>query len=172
MFVRIVASEGPAPEEKLADVELVFEEGLLSGMKLVGFSVWRSRRRALPVVTFPSRAFQVNGERRAYALLRPDAPGGSQEVLRAFILQAYMDYERHHPQLVAGPVPNEATDAARETAVNGAEAVEGVVQVEAAGDAPPEGAVGPERSAGEQERVEALPLAPLVNVPVLADHRQ
>lgn len=100
MVVRIVPSEGPAPEEKLADVELVFEEGVLSGMKLVGFSVWRSRRRALPVVTFPSRSFQVNGERRAYALLRPDSPGGSQEVLRALILQAYMEYERQHPQLV------------------------------------------------------------------------
>lgn len=98
MVVRIVPSDGPAPEEKLADAELVFEEGLLAGMKLVGFSIWRGRRSVLPAVTFPSRSFQVNGERRAYALLRPSSGGNAQELLRAVILQAYAEYERQLPR--------------------------------------------------------------------------
>lgn len=95
MEVRIVPSEGPGPEEKLADCELVFADGLLAGMKLVGFSIWRGRRSVLPSVTFPSRTFQVNGERRSYALLRPESAAGTraQEVLRATILQAYGEYE-------------------------------------------------------------------------------
>lgn len=98
MVVKIVPSDGPAPEEKLADAELVFEEGLLAGMKLVGFSIWRGRRSVLPAVTFPSRSFLVNGERRAYALLRPASGGNAQELLRAVILQAYAEYERQLPR--------------------------------------------------------------------------
>jgi hypothetical protein len=85
------------PTDKLADAELVFEEGLLSGMKLVGFTIWRNRHRAVCSVTFPARQYMVNGERRSYALLRSVEVGGSgaaQETLRLLILQAYAEYER------------------------------------------------------------------------------
>jgi hypothetical protein len=94
MVVKIVPNDRSAPADKLADAEIFFEDGLLTGMKLVGFSIWRSQRRAIFTVTFPARQFMVNGERRSYALLRPITPGGSQESLRLCILQAYAEYEQ------------------------------------------------------------------------------
>ena len=44
-------------------------------------------------VTFPSRAYSVNGERRSYALLRPIADNSSQDHVRDAILHAYADFE-------------------------------------------------------------------------------
>jgi len=43
--------------------ELVFGSGLLAGMKLVGFSLWKSPEGEL-YVTFPSRAFGTASEQR------------------------------------------------------------------------------------------------------------
>ena len=44
MQVKIVSNMNGAPEGKLADAELHFKEGLLVGLKLVGFSVWARQR--------------------------------------------------------------------------------------------------------------------------------
>lgn len=109
MVVRIVPREPGSPADKLADAELVFEEGVLTGMKLVGFTIWRGRHRAVCSVTFPARQYMVNGERRSYALLRPVAVGGSQETLRLLILQAYAEYERQ-ASLTCGGVLLEESD--------------------------------------------------------------
>lgn len=99
MEMRIVSSDGPSTDDKLADCEIVFHEGMLAGLKLVGFGIWRSRRGVLPTVTFPARAFLVNGGRRYYALLRPThaATSAAQDLLRATILQAFAEHERQHP---------------------------------------------------------------------------
>lgn len=55
------------PERLVCEAEIVFgDEGPLAGMKLVGFSVWRTAEGELSV-TFPSRAFGLATERRLWA---------------------------------------------------------------------------------------------------------
>ena len=44
------------PERLVCDAEVLFDEDPLAGMKLVGFSLWRSTDGDV-YVTFPSRAF-------------------------------------------------------------------------------------------------------------------
>jgi hypothetical protein len=79
---------------KLAEAELHFVEGALDGLKLVGFTVWERRTGGGRNVTFPARAYSVNGERRSFALLRPAAGDATaQERLRELILAAYADFE-------------------------------------------------------------------------------
>jgi hypothetical protein len=71
MRVHYVLNHGGTPESKLADVEIHFEEGLLSGLKLVGCSVWRSRKGEDPTVLVPSRSYATAGGVRYFELLRP-----------------------------------------------------------------------------------------------------
>lgn len=95
MVVRIVPSDGKTttPVGKLADAEIVFEDGVLNGLKLLGFAVWERKSGNGRNVTFPARQYVINGERRTFSLLRPIAESGTQEPLRALILQAYAEYE-------------------------------------------------------------------------------
>jgi hypothetical protein len=79
MRVHYVLNHGGTPESKLADVEIHFEEGLLSGLKLVGCSVWRSRKGEDPTVLVPSRSYATAGGVRYYELLRPSEDGKSPE---------------------------------------------------------------------------------------------
>lgn len=93
MVVKISPNEKGNPRDKLADAELHFTEGVLEGLKLLGFSIWE-RRDGGRNVTFPSRQYSVNGERRSFALLRASAGDSSvQNPLRDLILQAYAEYE-------------------------------------------------------------------------------
>ena len=68
------------PERLVCDAEVVFEEDPLSGMKLVGFSLWRSADGEV-YVTFPLRAFGAGTERKYFDYLR-SAEGLSAEVKR------------------------------------------------------------------------------------------
>ena len=93
--VKIIPNEKGNPPAKLADAEVVFEAdaGPLSGMKLIGFSVWEGRNGGKNV-TFPARQFSVNGNRRSYALLRPSTEDRStQDAIRDCILDAYSRVE-------------------------------------------------------------------------------
>lgn len=65
----------------------------LDGLRLLGFSIWERRTGPGRSVTFPARAYSVNGERRSYALLRAIDDTSAQEPIRDLILQAYADYE-------------------------------------------------------------------------------
>ena len=95
MTVKIAPNEKSNPPGKLADAELHFTEGVLTGLKLIGFSVWERRTGNGRNVTFPARTYAVNGERRSFALLRPIGDATSQEAVRELILQAYAEYEQH-----------------------------------------------------------------------------
>ena len=89
--VKIVPNGSGSPAGKLADAEMIFEAGSgpLSGLRLIGFSVWE-RRDGGRNVTFPARQYSVNGERRSFALLRPtDGDAGAQDAIRQCILDAY-----------------------------------------------------------------------------------
>ena len=93
MVVKIVPNDKANPPGKLADAELHFTDGVLDGLKLIGFAVWERRSGSGRNVTFPARQYRVNGERRSFALLRPIADAASQERVRDLVLQAYAEYE-------------------------------------------------------------------------------
>jgi hypothetical protein len=93
MLVKISPNDKGNPPGKLADAELHFDEGVLDGLKLIGFAVWERRNGGGRNVTFPARQYSVNGERRSFALLRPVVDASAQERLRALILQAYEAHE-------------------------------------------------------------------------------
>src|SRR3954447_23494867 len=92
MTVRFFPNDKRNPAGKLADAELHFKGGSLDGMKLVGFGVWE-RKNGGRTVTFPARQYSVNGERRSFALLRPNADSTAQDQLRDVILAAYAEHE-------------------------------------------------------------------------------
>ena len=95
MSVKIIANEKGNPPGKLADAEVVFEAdaGPLSGLKLIGFSIWE-RRDGGKNVMFPARQYTVNGNRRSFALLRPSTEDRSaQDAIRNCILDAYNSIE-------------------------------------------------------------------------------
>jgi hypothetical protein len=91
--VTITPNDKQNPPGKLADAELHFSEGVLEGLKLIGFSIWERREGGGRNVTFPARSFSVNGARRSFALLRPIHDSTGQERVRELILQAYAEYE-------------------------------------------------------------------------------
>jgi hypothetical protein len=94
MTIKIVPNEKSNPPGKLADAELHFNDGVLDGLKLIGFSIWERRTGNGRNVTFPARQYSVNGERRSFALLRPIADNSAQEGVRNLVLQAYAEYEQ------------------------------------------------------------------------------
>jgi hypothetical protein len=98
MVVRILPNESSTPPGKLADAELVFDEGVLAGLKLTGFAIWERRGGTGRNVTFPARTYTVNGERRSYALLRPVTDTTAHEPLRGLVLQAYAEFEQQAAQ--------------------------------------------------------------------------
>jgi hypothetical protein len=93
MQVKISRNDKGNPPGKLADAELHCSEGVLDGMKLIGFAIWERRNGSGRNVTFPARQYSVNGERRSFALLRPLVDGNAQDRLRDLILEAYAAHE-------------------------------------------------------------------------------
>ena len=89
--VQIIASQDPPG--KLANAELHFTEGVLEGLKLIGFAIWERRTGGGRNVTFPARQYSVNGERRSFALLRAIDDATAQDRIRALILDAYAAQE-------------------------------------------------------------------------------
>jgi hypothetical protein len=98
MVVKLVSNDRGNPPGKLADAELHFTDGVLDGLKLIGFGVWERRNGAGRNVTFPARQYSVNGERRSFALLRPILDATAQDRVRDVILQAYAEYEEQIEQ--------------------------------------------------------------------------
>ena len=93
MNIKITPNDKGNPPGKLADAELHFTEGPLDGLKLIGFSIWERRSGNGRNVTFPARQYTVNGDRRAFALLRPIVDVAAQTRVRDLILDAYQQYE-------------------------------------------------------------------------------
>jgi len=93
MTIKITLNEKGSPPGKLADAELHFSDGPFEGLKLMGFSIWERRDGNGRNVTFPSRSYAVNGERRTYALLRPLVDSTAQTRLRDRILEAFQEFE-------------------------------------------------------------------------------
>jgi hypothetical protein len=102
MTIKIIPNEKGNPPGKLADVELHFDaaDGVLDGLKLIGFAIWERRGGAGRNVTFPARQYSVNGERRSFALLRPLVDTTAQDRIRILILSAYGEQETEVSQAV------------------------------------------------------------------------
>ncbi len=94
MTVKFTPNDKGNPVGKLADAELHFTEGPLEGLKLIGFMIWERRGGNGRSVTFPSRQYSVNGERRSFALLRPIADMTAQNTIRDRVLESFVEYER------------------------------------------------------------------------------
>lgn len=90
MVIKLFPVDGPAG--KLADAELLFDDGPLAGLKLIGFAVWQRRSGEGRNVTFPARQYTVNGDKRTFALLRPQTDPTAIEPLRELILDAYAQW--------------------------------------------------------------------------------
>jgi hypothetical protein len=90
MRVQFVERE-KGPERLVCEAEVVFEdsEAPFAGMKLVGFSIWRSVEGEM-FVTFPSRSSGIGSERRYFDYLR-SVEGGAAEGKRvkAWILEEF-----------------------------------------------------------------------------------
>jgi hypothetical protein len=77
------------PERLVTEAEIHFEDGPLAGMRLVGFSLWRSTEGEL-YVTFPSRAFGAGTERKYFDYLRAvDGSAETVKAVKAWILDEY-----------------------------------------------------------------------------------
>jgi hypothetical protein len=90
MRVQFVEKEN-RPERLVCDAELVFgeEAGALAGMKLVGFSLWRSPEGEV-FVTFPSRPIGVGSDRRYYDYLRSvEGAGADAKRVKEWILAEF-----------------------------------------------------------------------------------
>lgn len=90
----VIVQRENGPERLACEAELHFADGPLQGLKLVGFSIWRTADGEL-YVTFPSRAFGVGTERRYFDYLRPASVDGTVGTLgdakrvKEWILDAY-----------------------------------------------------------------------------------
>ena len=92
--IKILETNGHSAPGKLADAEIHFTGGELDGLKLVGFAVWQQRNGQGRNVSFPSRQFTTQGERRSFSLLRWIAKREAQERLESLVIQAYEDRMR------------------------------------------------------------------------------
>lgn len=77
------------PERLVCEAEVHFGPGPLDGLKLTGFSLWRSAEGEV-FVTLPSRPFGQGGSRRYFDLIRPAGDdSGAAKRLKGWILEAY-----------------------------------------------------------------------------------
>jgi len=84
-------------EKLVAEVEIVFgEDGVLSGMKLVGICIWKSDQGHL-FVTLPSKPGKSG---RYFDYLRPAQPGnGTAKALREEVLHQWEAFQAAEPSV-------------------------------------------------------------------------
>ncbi len=124
MRVHYVLNHGETPAGKLADVEIHFEEGLLQGLKLVGASLWRSKKGEGPTVLVPSRSYATAGGVRYYELLRSSGNGasgpGDEDAEGKLAMRRFKEYLREEYRKITAlpdePSPESARAAGRKAA--------------------------------------------------------
>lgn len=103
MKIKIEPTGTPPGQLATAEIHFTDQDGILSGLKLIGFGIWERRTGGGRNVTFPARQYSVNGERRSFALLRPTSGHtiDAQEPIRQAILNAYEAHEAN-PDATSG----------------------------------------------------------------------
>ena len=99
------------PERLVCEAEIIFEQGALPGMKLAGFSLWRSPEGEV-YVTFPSRAFGAGQERRFFDYLR-SVDGAAQDGKRVKIWIKEQFDRQAADRALAVPAPGDPSPSAR-----------------------------------------------------------
>lgn len=93
---RVIFVDRPTgPERLVCEAEVAFglEAGPLAGMKLVGFSLWRSAEGEV-FVSLPARPFGSGGDRRYFDLLRSiEGDGADVKRVKSWILDAYRTHQ-------------------------------------------------------------------------------
>jgi hypothetical protein len=80
---------GDAKEEWTGECPTCGSTSILRGMKLVGFSLWRSPEGEV-YITFPSRAFGAGNERRYFDFLRSvEGVASDSKRIKAWILAEF-----------------------------------------------------------------------------------
>lgn len=91
MHVNFVKREN-GPERLVVEAELILDGyGPLDGLKLVGFSLWRSPEGEI-YVTFPSRAFGAGSDRKFFDYVR--ASNGDAGAVKRFKEWIVLEYRR------------------------------------------------------------------------------
>src|SRR5690242_17475382 len=93
MVVKIMPHDKDSPTGKLADAEVHFTDGVLEGMKLLGYAIRERKTGEGRTVKVSARAHGVNGERRRFWDLRPHADVAAQYGVRDLVLQPYAHFE-------------------------------------------------------------------------------
>jgi hypothetical protein len=83
MRLHFILNSSETPPNKLADVEIHFDDGLLGNLKLVGASVWKAKKDGEINVLVPARSYASAQGIRYYELLRP-SDGDDRKAVEAF----------------------------------------------------------------------------------------
>lgn len=99
VYVRFVPNTGEKPRRVLAEAELHWsdDEGVLAGLKLVGFTIWRSRESPDGLtVTLPARAYGAGSERRYFNYLCPQEHSRNTDLV-SFKVWIATEFRRQFP---------------------------------------------------------------------------
>lgn len=99
--VKILKNLESNTRNKLADAEIHFSGGVLDGLKLIGFAIWKRRDGNGVAVTFPARQFTFHGERRDFPLIRGIEDPKAQDQVRELVIRAYAEHEQHVSQVAS-----------------------------------------------------------------------
>lgn len=92
MHVEFIPCDTPSadgPSRQFCDAELVFDEGdgVLAGLRLVGFTLWRRQTDGGLSVMFPSRLIGFGNERSSFSYLRGEPE--SEARLRRWVVEEH-----------------------------------------------------------------------------------
>ena len=106
MRIQFILNHKGTPSGKLADVEILFEEGFLAGLTLGGCSIWRSKKGDEPTVLVTSRSYATAGGVRYYQFLRSSTDG---EKEHQTALKTFKQYIRDEYRKIVPPDPSVGT---------------------------------------------------------------
>jgi hypothetical protein len=106
MRIQFILNHKGTPSGKLADVEILFEEGFLAGLKLGGCSIWRPLKGDAPTVLVTSRSYATAGGVRYYQFLRSSEDG---EKENQTALKTFKQYIRDEYRKIVPPDPGMGT---------------------------------------------------------------
>ena len=106
MRIQFILNHKGTPSGKLADVEILFEEGFLAGLTLGGCSIWRSKKGDDPTVLVTSRSYATAGGVRYYQFLRSSDDGEKKDQTA---LKTFKQYIRDEYRKIVPPDPGMGT---------------------------------------------------------------